>query len=145
MYNKENKLNKKGKVWWIAPVEVFLLLVAISTMAITMYVTQDGDILGPMSLSFIGIFSIYLGVDLGRMLKETSDRPDGEYKDMKFGRYVFSLLSFFSLLVWAYIVSKNTNTPMTASIATFGSGSLIFIGYIVGGIEANKLFTGRKE
>lgn len=135
---------KERKVWWVNPLTFFLLIIAITTMGIVMAITQDGDVLGPMSGSLVGVFGVYLGIDLSRMLRDTSQRPAGKYKNMNFGRYIFSTLSFFGLLIWAYIIHKQTLAPMTAAISIFGSGCLLMIGFIIGGIEANKLLTGRE-
>lgn len=126
-------------------IEAFLVLFATAVMAATIFRTQDANILGPMAGAFLAVFSAYLGIDMAKMLKETTQRAPGEFKPMHTGRYVLSTAIFLGMYLFTFIIGQRTGSPMTAALAVFGTGSLLMIGFIIGGLGGNKLLTGKKE
>lgn len=128
---------------WIKVGEWALVLVAVAVMVVCVLVFTDANVLGPISASFLVVMGSWLGVDMGRMLKESGKLPEGEYKSMHVPRYLFSVGAFVLMFVLTYRVSQSKEVAMTATLSVFGSGSMLMIGLLIGGIEANKLQTGK--
>ena len=126
---------------WIKVGEWALVLVAVVVMVVCVLVFTDANVLGPISASFLVVMGAWLGVDMGRMLKETGAKPDGEFKPMHTPRYLFSIVAFVALFILAYRVSQSKQVAMTATLSVFGSGSMLMIGLLITGIEGNKVKT----
>jgi hypothetical protein len=128
-------------VSWTKVGEWALILVAVAVMVVCVLVFTDANILGPIAASFLVVMGSWLGVDMGRMLKETGSAPPGQFKSMHTPRYIASIVAFGLLFVLTYRVSLSKEVAMTATLSVFGSGSMLMIGMLVTGIEGNKLKT----
>lgn len=124
-------------------IKKFIVYMICSFMmaGIILFVTSIADTL---SLFYIGLIGTYLGIDLVTMIRTTRTLPDGEFKEMKEGRYC--LTSFITLVLFTLCMIKKTEEiPLITSITAYSSTMLLIGTLYISGMETNKLFTGSKD
>jgi hypothetical protein len=110
-------------------------------MAGFIFFVQSGTVLTTISAGFVLIIGSFLGIDLAKMIKDTSALPSGKYKAMKKNRYILSLIFLAALCSEAFVVSKLFDRSLDGVYGSLGAGLMIVLGLLVSGIEANKIAT----
>lgn len=119
--------------------KVVLLLLATTIMGIVIYFIQAASIVDVMASTYVVIVSSFLGTDIAAMIKDTSKKPAGEWKNIKAYRYVLSFLCMSSLFVMALYQKEINNVDSIMAISSFGSGAMLIIGLVMAGLEGNKI------
>lgn len=94
---------------------------------------------------YVSILTTYLGLDVWSMIKSTSLMPPGEYKDMKLWRYGICATSYAALIAVAYVQSIRLELDLTSFYSVMTSAVFILIALLIGGLEGNKIATGKSE
>ncbi|WP_020613131.1 hypothetical protein [Sediminispirochaeta bajacaliforniensis] len=120
-----------------------MLWVAIAFIAMCGFIlfVESGSVLTAVSLGFVFIIGSFLGVDLVKMIKDTSSLPDGKYQDIRKSRYILALIFFALLCIEAFIISKVYDRNLDGVYGSIGVGFMIVVSLFVSGIEANKIAT----
>ena len=121
--------------------QMIYVFVAALIMAMFMYFVKSETVLGAISVAFVGAIGLFLGVDLRKMLKDTSSLPKGQFKRINKYRYIITLVLFAALLTEAFIIQKATEISMVGIYGSIGVGFMLVLGLLISGIEANKIKT----
>ncbi len=119
--------------------KIFLLLLATILMATVMYFVRDASIVDMIAATYAICINGFLGVDLAAMIKDSSKKPIGEYKAIKLYRYVLAFLCMGSLFILALYMKETYGIQAITAISAFGSGTMLIIGLVMGGLEGNKI------
>ena len=101
---------------------------------------------GPVSVVYMAVLGIYLGLDVAGMIAKTVALPKGEFKDLNVHKYVLSAVCLVVLVVISLIMKKTTD--VSTALTSFISSVLIIFACLIGGLEGNKIATasdGTKE
>lgn len=99
------------------------------------------QISGTLSVTFVTVLGIYLGMDVASMIATTSRLPNGEYKEMKKHKYILSGICLAILII---ITLLSWNDSLQTALTSFLSSCMVVIGCLIGGLEGNKIAT-KKE
>lgn len=99
------------------------------------------QISGALSISFVTVLGVYLGLDVASMIATTSRLPDGEYKEIKKHKYILSGICLSVLIVITLILWEEA---LQTALTSFLSSCMVVIGCLIGGLEGNKIAT-KKE
>lgn len=115
------------------------LIIVTAIMATVLFLINAEEVIGPISISYIVAVGGYLSIDLASMIKQTTLKPPGDFKSMRKYRYILAV--FFMCFLFVVASWKEFETAM----ASFGSGSIIILGFLMGGLQGNKIVTGIKD
>lgn len=113
------------------------LLFVLASIVMTLCLIYLPNVSGPVSITFIGVLSCYLGIDVADTIIKSSEMEQGKYKDIHKHKYVISLICLSVMIgVCMFIPDKTVvNTALTSLI----SSVLIVIGILIAGLEGNKI------
>lgn len=117
---------------------VFLLLAALLMGTVIMLLDQS-SVIDSMATSFFIVVNAFLGVDMASMIKESKSLPKTKYKSMHLYRYVLSLVLMLVLFVMVIYRKESSGIESVVAMSAFSGGSMIIIGMIITGLEANKI------
>lgn len=115
----------KSFLFVIASIIVALCLVFIPNQA------------GTVSVVFISVLSIYLGVDIADTIVKSAKMGKGDYKPIHKHKYIVSSVCLVGLIITSSIVGKTHNVD--SAMASFISSCLATIGMLIGALEGNKI------
>lgn len=119
--------------------KVILILLATALMGSVIIFVHDASIVDTIAGTYAISINAFLGVDLAAMIKGSTRLPEDEYKTIKLYRYVVSFLCM-SLLFGLSLWQKEVNQVQAImAISAFGSGAMLIIGLVMGGLEGNKI------
>ncbi len=124
--------------------QMIYVFIAAVIMAGAIFFVSSAIALTAVSASFVMIIGAFLSIDLAKMVKDTSGLPAGDFKPMKKCQYILSVILMTALCIEAFIISNKTGRSLDSIYGSLGVGLMIIIGMLVGGIEANKIATGKK-
>ena len=119
--------------------KMFLVVLAFVLMSAVVMFIDDAPIIDVIAGSFFLVISGFLGVDLVSMVKDSNKLPSGEFKAMKFYRYVVVLVMMLVLFGLSIYRKETDGVQMLMSISTFGGGAMVTIGLMLTGLEGNKI------
>lgn len=99
------------------------------------------QISGTLSVTFVAVLGVYLGMDVASMIATTSRLPNGEYKEMKKHKYILSGICLAILII---ITLLSWEDSLQTALTSFLSSCMVVIGCLIGGLEGNKIAT-KKE
>lgn len=113
------------------------LLFVLASIVMTLCLIYLPNVSGPVSITFVGVLSCYLGIDIADTIIKSSEMEQGKYKDIHKHKYVISLICLSVMIgVCMFIPDKTVvNTALTSLI----SSVLIVIGILIAGLEGNKI------
>ena len=113
------------------------LLFVLASIVMTLCLIYLPNVSGPVSITFVGVLSCYLGIDVADTIIKSSEMEQGKYKDIHKHKYVISLICLSVMIgVCMFIPDKTVvNTALTSLI----SSVLIVIGILIAGLEGNKM------
>ena len=113
------------------------LLFVLASIVMTLCLIYLPNVSGPVSITFVGVLSCYLGIDIADTIIKSSEMEQGKYKDIHKHKYVISLICLSVMIgVCIFIPDKTVvNTALTSLI----SSVLIVIGILIAGLEGNKI------
>lgn len=113
------------------------LLFVLASIVMTLCLIYLPNVSGPVSITFVGVLSCYLGIDVADTIIKSSEMEQGKYKDIHKHKYVISLICLSIMIgVCMFIPDKTVvNTALTSLI----SSVLIVIGILIAGLEGNKI------
>ncbi len=113
------------------------LLFVLASIVMSLCLIYLPNISGPVSITFIGVLSCYLGIDVADTIIKSSAMEQGKFKDIHKHKYVISLICLVVMLfICMYVKDKNDITTAMTSIV---SSVLIVIGILLAGLEGNKI------
>lgn len=98
------------------------------------------SISGTLSMSFVLVLGVYLGLDIATMISTTASLPAGEYKEIKKHKYVLSGICLIILILITLITWQDT---LQTALSSFLSSCMIILCCLIGGLEGNKIATKR--
>lgn len=119
----------------------FVLASAIMALCLVLIPVSSGNV----SVSYITVLGIYLGLDIAGMITKTANMNKGEYKSLNVHKYVISSVCLVVNIIIATFVKGKTD--VSVALTSFISAAMIIIGCIIGGLEGNKIATnfGKEE
>lgn len=119
----------------------FVLASAIMALCLILIPASSGSV----SVSYIAVLGIYLGLDIAGMITKTANMNKGEYKSLNVHKYVIASVCLVSNIVISIFVKEKAD--ISVALTSFISAALIIIGCIIGGLEGNKIATnfGKEE
>ena len=113
------------------------LLFVLASIVMILCLIYLPNVSGPVSITFVGVLSCYLGIDVADTIIKSSEMEQGKYKDIHKHKYVISLICLSVMIgVCMFIPDKTVvNTALTSLI----SSVLIVIGILIAGLEGNKI------
>lgn len=119
--------------------KVCLLFLATLLMGTVMWFVHNSSIVDMMAATYAIIINGFLGVDLAAMIADTSKKPAGDWKDIKLYRYILAFLCMAGLFVLSLYQKEINHVEAIMAISSFGSGAMLIIGLVMGGLEGNKI------
>ena len=68
------------------------LLFVLASIVMTLCLIYLPNVSGPVSITFVGVLSCYLGIDVADTIIKSSEMEQGKYKDIHKHKYVISLI-----------------------------------------------------
>jgi uncharacterized protein YacL len=113
---------------------LFFALASVVMAVCTLFVPESA---GAVSIPYITVIGLYLGLDIAGMITKTSQLPKGEYKTMKVHKYVISAVGLLVNIVIAIIMRDKAD--ISTAMTSFLSATMIILGCIIGGLEGNRI------
>lgn len=113
------------------------LLFVLASIVMSLCLIYLPNISGPVSVTFIGVLSCYLGIDIADTIIKSSSMEQGKYKDIHKHKYVISLICL-TIMIGICIYMKQT-VDITTAMTSLVSSVLIVIGILLAGLEGNKI------
>lgn len=113
------------------------LLFVLASIVMSLCLIYLPNISGPVSVTFIGVLSCYLGIDIADTIIKSSAMEQGKYKDIHKHKYVISLICL-TIMIGICIYVKQT-ADITTAMTSLVSSVLIVIGILLAGLEGNKI------
>lgn len=118
-------------------IKALFFIAASAVMVLCLLFVPESS--GAVSVSYIAVLGIYLGLDVAGMIAKTAEMPKGEYKSLSIHKYVISALCLAVNI--AISVSLRGRADMSTALTSFISAVMIVIGCVLGGLEGNKIAT----
>lgn len=96
---------------------------------------------GPVSITYISVLSIYLGIDIADTIIKSAQLPRGEYKNIHTHKYIVSFSCLIGLIVVCFF--SKYQTEISTALTSLVSSVLIVIGMLIGVLEGNKIATNK--
>jgi len=119
--------------------KIALMVVAFLIVAAVLFVLDDVGIIDSMAASFTAVISLFLGVDLAAMIKNSAGMPKGKYQLAHTYRYIIAVVMMLILFGIALYRKQVDGLAISMSAGAFGSGSIVIIGLLMSGLEGNKI------
>lgn len=119
---------------------IYLGLAFLFTGAFMWFLKLPG-IVTAVAAAFVFITGSFLGVDLVQMVKKTAGMPKGMFDPVDKWRYIVSLAFLGVLTGEAFAISKLFERDMSGVYGSVGVGTMVVLGLLISGIEANKVVT----
>lgn len=117
-------------------VKALLFIVASGIMGVCVYFVPE--ISGNVSISFVFVLSMYLGIDIADTIKKSSEMKKGDFKPIHIHKYVISAVCLVCL-IGVSIYMKSKGIDVSAAMTSFITSSLVIIGMLIGALEGNKI------
>lgn len=118
-------------------IKALFFIAASAVMVLCLLFVPESS--GAVSVSYIAVLGIYLGLDVAGMIAKTAEMPKGEYKSLSIHKYVISALCLAVNI--AISVALRSRADMSTALTSFISAVMIVIGCVLGGLEGNKIAT----
>lgn len=119
--------------------KVILLFFATILMGAVIYFIKNPSVVDAIAATYAICINGFLGVDIAAMIKDSTKKPAGDWKDIKLYRYVFSFICMALLFVMALYQKEVNDIQSIMAISSFGSGAMLIIGLVMAGLEGNKI------
>jgi hypothetical protein len=119
---------------------IYLGLAFLFTGAFMWFLKMPG-IVTAVAAAFVFITGAFLGIDLAQMVKKTAGMPKGEFDPVDKWRYIVSLVFLGILTGEAFAISQLFERDMSGVYGSVGVGTMVILGLLISGIEANKVVT----
>lgn len=114
---------------------LILICAAIIMIVCIVFVPESA---GAVSLTFLGVLSLYIGLDVAEMIVSTSKLKAGQFKPLKTHKYIVAGVCLVACIgVCAFKWSNLLSTTMT----TLLSAVMVLLSCAIGGLEGNKIAT----
>jgi len=118
---------------------VYILCSIIFGLGLVFYPTIINDV----TLAYVSIIGVFLGIDMANTLVKTNNLPEGQYQPIKKDRYVVCFIITGLFFLTEMILKKKFDIDLEGS-ATVLTGAIFLIGSIfIANLETNKLLTGK--
>lgn len=119
--------------------KITLMVIAFLIVASVLFVLDDVGIIDSMAASFTAVISLFLGVDLAAMIKNSAGMPKGKFQKAHTYRYIIAVVMMLVLFIIALYRKESDNLGISMAAGAFGSGSIVIIGLLMSGLEGNKI------
>lgn len=119
--------------------KIFLILLASLLMGAIVWFIDNASIVDMIAGTYAIVVNAFLGIDLASMIKDSSKLKPGDHKDIKLYRYVISFICMMILFGLSLYRKEVSNIDAIMAISAFGSGSMLIIGLVLGGLGGNKI------
>lgn len=94
---------------------------------------------GAVSVSYIAVLGVYLGLDIAGMIAKTASLPSGEFKPLNIHKYIVTSICLGILIIITLFVDDKRS--VSTAITTYISSIMIILTCLIGGLEGNKIAT----
>lgn len=119
--------------------KVFLIVLGSILMGSMIYFIDEATVIDSTAATYFILVNAFLGVDMAGMINKSASLPEGEFKDMKFYRYIVCFI--FMILLFILMVYRKEVDGINAVVAmsSFSSGAMIILALFLSGLEGNKI------
>lgn len=114
---------------------LILIFAAIIMIVCIVFVPESA---GAVSLTFLGVLSLYIGLDVAGMILATSKLKAGQFKRLKTHKYIVSGLCLTACIIVCVIKWSNV---LSGTMTTLLSAVMVILSCAIGGLEGNKIAT----
>lgn len=115
--------------------KALLFILASVVMALCLLFIPESS--GTVSISYITVLGLYLGLDIAGMITKTSQMSKGEYQTLNVHKYVISTIGLTVNIIIA--IAMHGSADITTALTSFVSAVMIILGCIIGGLEGNRI------
>lgn len=115
--------------------KALLFILASVVMALCLLFIPESS--GTVSISYITVLGLYLGLDIAGMITKTSQMSKGEYQALNVHKYVISTIGLTVNIIIA--IAMHSSADITTALTSFVSAVMIILGCIIGGLEGNRI------
>ena len=119
-------------------VKALLFLVPTIFMGMTIFFVPE--IADTTSVFYVGLISVFLGVDMVAMIKKTKEMEAGQFQSVHIWRYVLVVLSLAGLLALSFLQYKQSKL-MIVTIGSLSAAVYLIAGILLAGLDGNKIVT----
>lgn len=119
--------------------KVFLFFLATLIMGAVIQFVRDAQVIDTMSISYIAVLNVFLGIDAGATVFDTLNKPPADWADIKLYRFVVAFLFEGILFMLALNLKNAWGVNPASAISSFGSGAILTIGIVLAGLGVNKI------
>ena len=119
--------------------KIGLMFLAFLIVGAVLLILNDVGVIDSMAASFTAILGVFLGVDIVAMIGKSAKLPKGEFKKAHIYRYIIAVIMMLVLFAIALYRKEADNLGISMAAGAFGSGSILIIGLLMGGLEGNKI------
>lgn len=114
---------------------ILFILATLVMIACLVFVPETST---AVSVAYVAVLSLYLGLDVAEMIVSTSKLKAGEFKALKTHKYILSGACLVTCVITCGVRwSSALNTTMT----TLLSAIMVILACAIGGLEGNKIAT----
>lgn len=117
--------------------KAFFFIIATVIMGICLLVIPESS--GAVSVSYIAVLGVYLGLDIAGMIAKTASLPSGEFKPLNIHKYIVTSICLGILIIITLFVDDKRS--VSTAITTYISSIMIILTCLIGGLEGNKIAT----
>ncbi|MBQ0111949.1 MAG: hypothetical protein KBT03_02355 [Bacteroidales bacterium] len=96
---------------------------------------------GAVSVAFLSIIGVYLGLDVAGMISKTSELPKGQFKELNTYKYIITGCCLIVLTVTSILIRDKVDVSM--ALTSFISSMMIILTCLIGGLEGNNIATDK--
>ena len=113
---------------------LFFILASVVMALCLLFIPESS---GTVSISYITVLGLYLGLDIAGMITKTSQMSKGEYQALNVHKYVISTIGLTINIVIA--ISIHGSADISTALTYFISAVMIILGCVIGGLEGNRI------
>lgn len=115
------------------------LIFMASTVLMGLVIFFAPTVSGGVCVFYVSILSGYLGLDVWSMINKTRNLPEGEFKNIKAGRYILCVCCYTVLSICAYIMTGRTGADLGTLFNVLLSAVFVMVAILLAGLEGNKI------
>jgi len=119
--------------------KIFIIVFGSLLMGAMIFFIDDSSVIDATAATYFILINAFLGVDIAAMLNNSASMPPGEYKNMKFYRYILSFVFMIILFVMVVYRKEVNGINSIVAMSSFSSGAMIILALLLSGLEGNKI------
>jgi len=122
-------------------VKILLVVLLFLVMAAVLVFGKSALTIDIIAGAYLAAMSAFLGLDIKAMIKETGLKKAGKYEPFNTYKYVIGFVEMAILAGIALWKNQAGDIQISAAVGLFGAGCMVVIGFVLSGLEGNKVAT----